>query len=152
MNRMWIIMLGFVLSAPGVGHCITCEECREMDQQRNKARTEMSRKEEDLEKALTRRDARRISQIRIEMTELRKKMLALAGKSDECEIACNPYIVKETQCSKLKSEIVALDSDEQVEASIREKVDELYKKLLECNQELKKLKKPESEKSKKPTR
>jgi len=152
LNRIWTVLLILFLCAPGAGHCMTCDECSEMDRRRSQAQVEMSRKEQDLEKALKTRHLARIAQIRGEITELRKTLLSMADKVDECAMACHPYTVQEAQCTKLKEEILALDTDDQTEASTRAKIDDLYKRLLECNNDLKKLKKPKPIPTKKPTK
>lgn len=120
---------------------VTCDECREFDKERARTQLELSRKERQMENAFKKKEFREVTQIREEITELRRSLLKLKSKEDECKIACRPDMVKAAHCKKLVREIAELDKDELTTKEDREKIDEKYTELATCNRDLRKLRK-----------
>jgi len=111
-----------------------------MDKTRSQIQLDLARKDKELEAAVQKRDFRKITELRSGIVEIRRKVLNLITQSAKCKDACKPDVIKQTECHKLMEEIAGLESKEQAEDSEREKIDELYRKLLDCNEELKKIK------------
>ena len=132
-----------VVSASGSAYAlnVTCDECREFDKQRAHTQLDLSRKEREMEKAFKKREFRKVTEIREEITELRRTLLTLRSREPECKVACRPDVVKAASCKKLVREIVDLDKDELSTKEDRKKIDEKYSELEACNQELRKLRK-----------
>ncbi|MFH1117061.1 MAG: hypothetical protein V1792_24350 [Pseudomonadota bacterium] len=120
---------------------VTCDECRDFDKQRSRTQLDLSRKERQMEKAFKKKEFRQVTDLRSEITELRRKLLQLKSKEQECNVACRPDVVKAANCRKLVREIVELDKDELTTKEDRAKIDEKYNELETCNSELKQLQK-----------
>ncbi len=120
---------------------VTCDECRELDKERARTQLDLSRKERYMETAFKKKEFKRVTEIREEITELRRTLLKLRSKEPECKIACRPDVVKAATCKKLVREIFELDKDELTTKEDRQKIDEKYNELETCNRDLKELRK-----------
>lgn len=108
---MLLIAVGiFVLSGGDVSFAITCDECRELQKQRSDVQVELARKERELDRAVTRKDFRKISELRTDVNQLRSQLLNMGGRDAECSVACRPDVIKEAECLKLLEEIEGLES------------------------------------------
>ena len=134
-----LIAASLLLCAQGAG-AITCEECRELDKKRGLLAQEISQKDKDLTAAFDKKQFKKVSQIRNEVTALRKKYLEFKGGEDDCKKACRPDAIKNAECRQIMADIVRLEDSEDVNT---EKVDSLYKDLYKCKKELEQLKKGE---------
>ena len=119
---------------------MTCEECQERDKKKSLVQQELAQKDKELDTAFKKRQFQKVTQIRKEVTALRKKLLEFKGGEEECKKACRPQVVKEAQCRKLINDIVKLEESSEVDT---EKVDALYRDLAKCHRDLKQLKKSE---------
>ena len=124
----------------GNAHCITCDECRELDKNKAQLQTELTRKEKELERYLQRRDVRLLTETRKQVNDLRRNLINSGRHENECRAACKPDVLKEAECQKLMEEIVRLESQEPQEQNETAKIDSLYLDLSRCNQDLRKLK------------
>jgi len=120
---------------------VTCDECRKLDKERARAQLDLSRKERHMEKAFKKKEFRRVTELREEMTELRRTLLKFKGKGLVCKCACRPDVVKAAVCKTLVREIVALDKEGLTAKADREKIDEKYAELAMCNREMRELRK-----------
>jgi hypothetical protein len=134
-----LITASLLLCAQGAG-AITCEECREMDKKRSLLAQEISQKDKDLTAAFDKKQFKKVTQMRSEVTALRKKYLEFKGSEEECKKACRPDAIKNGECRKIMVDIVKLEDAEEVNT---EKVDSLYRDLYKCKKELEQLKKGE---------
>ena len=119
----------------------TCDQCREFDKKRAHSQMELARSERQLEKAFKKKQFRSVTQIRAKITEIRRTLLTLKSREPDCKIACRPDVVKNAYCRKIITELVRLDKDQLVDKEDREKIDERYRDLADCNRDLKKLRK-----------
>lgn len=134
-----LIAASLLLCAQGAG-AITCEECREIDKKRSLLAQEISQKDKDLTKAFDKKQFKKVTQIRNEVTALRKKLMEFKGSEEDCKKACRPDAIKYAECRQIMADIVRLEDSEEVNT---EKVDSLYKDLYKCKKELEQLKKSE---------
>jgi len=136
----WVIVgvLGLLCGQALAG--MTCEECQERDKKKSLVQQELTQKDKDLDAAFKKRQFQKVTQIRKEVTALRKKLLEFKGDEEECKKACRPEIVKEAQCRKIMNDIVKLEDSSDTDT---EKVDSLYRDLAKCHRELEQLKKRE---------
>lgn len=125
--------------AAGNCHPITCDECREIEKNRSQVQMDLSRKEKELDRHLQRRAVREVTEIRKQINELRRSLMGLKAKEDECKSACRPDVLKEQECHKLMEQIAGLESQEAGSQSEIQKIDALYVEFSKCRQELKKL-------------
>jgi len=130
------------------GNClsITCDECREIERNRAQVQMDLSRKEKDLDRHLQRRDVRQVTEIRKQINELRRTLMGVKAKEDECKTACRPDVLKDQECHKLMEQIAGMESQEAASQSETRKIDALYGELSKCNQELKKLREASTQK------
>jgi len=119
---------------------VTCEECQERDKKKSLVQQELSQKDKDLDAAFKKRQFQKVTQIRNEVTALRKKLLEFRGDEEECKKACRPEVVKEAQCRQIMNDIVKLEDSNEADT---EKVDSLYRELAKCHRDLEQLKKSE---------
>lgn len=117
---------------------ITCEECQELDKKKSLVQQQLTQKDKELTAAFEKRQFQKVTQVRQEVTALRKKLLDFKGDEDECKKACRPDVVKNLQCRKIMNDIIKLEESQEADA---EKVDSLYRDLSKCNRELEQLKK-----------
>jgi len=111
----------------------------EADKEKSHIQLDLAKKDRDLEKAFKKKDFRVVSELRKEINELRRKLLTLKGKEEDCKLACRPDVVKEAECGKIVEQIAKMEADDAPEKGDPAKIDALYKDLSLCNQELKKL-------------
>jgi predicted RNase H-like nuclease (RuvC/YqgF family) len=135
------IVAALLLYSAGAAHCVTCDECQELEKNRGVTQQELTQKEKDLETAFKRKEFQKVTEIRNQITDLRKKLMEMQDKSKDCKNACKPDVIKEAQCRKLLSEINTLESTPSGTEAGTEKLDGLYRDLRKCNQELQELKK-----------
>jgi len=119
---------------------ITCDECQDLDKKRSLVQQELTQKDKDLDAAFKKRQFQKVTQIRNDVTALRKKLLEFKSSEDDCKKACRPEVVKDSQCRKIMTDIAKLEDSQEVDTS---KVDSLYRDLSKCRRELEKLKKGE---------
>lgn len=120
--------------------CMTCDECREIERNKAQVQTELSRKEKDLERHLQRRDVRLLSESRKQINDLRRNLMGLRSRDEECKSACKPDVLKESECRSLMEQIVGLESQGAEAQPETAKIDSLYLDLSRCYKDLKKLK------------
>jgi len=136
-----LVVLLSILSCGGsvFAKKLTCEECREFDREKSRIQLEMTKKEHDMERSFKKKEFRKVTELREEINELRRRYLTLKGKEPECKIACRPDVVKEAECNKIIAELAEMDKDDTVPEEEMKKIDQRYKELAVCNRELKKL-------------
>jgi hypothetical protein len=122
--------------------CITCDECKEIEKNKARVQMDLSHKEKDLERYLQRRDVRLLTETRKQVNDLRKNVMGLQRRDNECKAACKPDILKEAECRRLMEQIVNLESQGPEAQSETGQIDSLYLDLSRCHQDLKKLKEP----------
>jgi len=161
------IMVGaLTIFVAGQVGAVTCEECREIEKNKQRIQEDVTAKDKDLSTAFEKKEFKKVGEIRSKVTELRKKLLELRSKDDECKEACKPDVVKAAECTKIRDEIIKLEdpskseekpgekSEEKSEVKAQEKpeqksedqiakIDGLYRDLQRCNKELRELKKTE---------
>jgi hypothetical protein len=165
-NTLFIIIGALTILAVGQVRAVTCEECKEIDKNKQQIQEEVNSKEKDLSAAFEKKEFKKVREIRTKITELRKKMLELRSKDEECREACRPDVVKTAECSKIRDEIIKLEDalesankpaekseekpEEKAQAKQEQKpddqiakIDGLYRDLQRCNKELRQLKKTE---------
>ncbi len=128
---------------------VTCDECQQMEKSRVEIQQEITSKDKELTAAFEKKEFQKVRDIRTKVTELRRKLLDLRSKDEECKQACRPDVMKAAECDKIREEILKLESDdsksdEKAEQNSEEqvsKIDGLYRDLQRCNKELTKLKK-----------
>lgn len=136
----WVIVGVLGLFCAQALAAMTCEECQERDKKRSLVQQELTQKDKDLDAAFKKRQFHKVTQIRKEVTALRKKLLEFRGDEEECKKACRPEVVKEAQCRKLINDIIKLEDSSEVDTA---KVDSLYRDLAKCHRDLEQLKKSE---------
>jgi hypothetical protein len=157
-NTILIIVGALMIFTVGQVRAVTCEECREIEKNRQQIQEDVNSKEKDLNAAFEKKEFKKVREIRLSITELRKKIIELRSKDEECRNACRPDVVKAAECSKIREEIIKLEdsskpdekpaeksegkSEAKSEAEIA-KIDGLYRDLQRCNKELRQLKKTE---------
>ncbi len=122
----------------GIAQAITCDECREIEKNRASLEREISHRETSLKAAFDKKKFHEVTQIQKQIVDLRKSLIELQKKDVGCKDACQPDLVKETECNRIRSEIVKLEQDPAADV---EKVDTLYRDLANCNKDLAQLKK-----------
>jgi hypothetical protein len=163
-NTILIIAGALIIFIVGQVRAVTCEECREIEKDRQRIQEDVNSKEKDLNTAFEKKEFKKVREIRLSITELRKKMLELRSKDEECRNACRPDVVKAAECSKIREEIIKLENPSESEEKPKEKseekpetkpqekqeqkseaeiakIDGLYRDLQRCNKELRVLKK-----------
>lgn len=120
---------------------VTCKECRTIDTESARVQMDISRNERHMENAYRKKEFRKVTELREQVTELRRTLLKLKGKAGVCRCACRPDVVKALTCKKLVREIAELEKDERASQGDREKLDEKYTELALCNRDLEKLRK-----------
>ncbi len=118
----------------------TCEECQELDKIKAVAQQQLTEKEKALEAEFKKKAFQKVTEIRSDINNLRKKLMELEDKSKGCQDACKPDVIKNLECQKLRSEINALETAPSGHEADAKKVDELYRDLRRCNKELRELK------------
>jgi hypothetical protein len=118
---------------------VTCDECQELDKNKAVTQQELNQKEKDLETSFKRKEFQKVTEIRTQITDLRKKLLEMQDKGKDCKDACKPEVIKEAQCRKLIGEINTLESAPSGTQKDTEKVDGLYRDLRQCNKDLQEL-------------
>ncbi len=121
-NSILMIVGALTIFTLGQARAVTCEECREIEKNKHQIQEEVDSKEKDLNAAFEKKEFRKVREIRTDITGLRKKMLELRSKDDDCKDACKPDVVKTAECSKIRDEIIKLEyppepADKSVEKS-----------------------------------
>jgi hypothetical protein len=147
-NTISIIAGSLVIFTAVQLSAMTCEECREIEKTKAETQLEITEKDKDLTTAFEKKEFLKVRDIRTKVIELRKKLLDLRAKDDECKQACRPDVVKAAECSKIREEIIKAEDESKPEEQPKEKSEEqiaktdaLYRDLQRCNKELKQLKK-----------
>jgi hypothetical protein len=122
---------------------VTCEECREMEKNKQEIQQDVTAKDKDLSTAFEKKEFKKVGEIRSKVTELRKKLLELRSKDDECKNACRPDVVKAAECSKIRDEIIRLEDSSKSEEKQGEKSEEKSAEKSEEKPEEKSAEKPE---------
>lgn len=136
---MFLACLALFTSVPAGAVSLTCDECREFDKKRAQTQMELARKERQLDKAFKKKEFRKVTGIREHITELRRKLLTLKSREPECKIACRPDVVKEAYCKKIIGDIVKMNESQLMTKEDRDKIDERYRDLADCNRDWEKL-------------
>jgi uncharacterized protein len=123
----------------GLAHSITCEECQEVEKKVKAAQKELSEKGKELKVAFDKEQYATVTEVRNRMTELRSKLLQLRKQTAQCRDACKPEVVKAAECRKIKVTIGKLDSEGPQSADQIRRVDQLYRDLANCNDELRRM-------------
>lgn len=131
-----------LLTAAASAFAVTCEECQEMEKKKESGQLELAQKDKEISAAFEKKQFQKVTQIRAEITALRKKVLQMRSQDEECKKACLPEVVKDLECRKIETELLKLDSDD--ETADTAKIDGLYRDLSKCRREVEQLKKPES--------
>jgi predicted RNase H-like nuclease (RuvC/YqgF family) len=134
-----IVFAACMVAWVGTAQAITCEECKEIEKNRASVESEISHKETSLKAAFEKKKFHEVTEIQKQIVDLRKSLIELQKKDVGCKDACRPDLVKETECNRLKSQIVKLEEDSPADV---EKVDALYRDLATCNKDLARLRKP----------
>lgn len=134
----WVVA-ALLLSGTEVARSITCDECQELDKNKVVTQQQLNQKEKELESWFKKKAFQKVTEVRNEITDLRKKMMEFDDKQKNCRDACKPEVIKEAECRKLRNEINTLESAPSEENSTTEKVDALYRDLRRCNKELEEL-------------
>jgi hypothetical protein len=133
-----IILTACMVALSGSAQAITCDECRDIDRNRVSLERDIAQKESALQTAFDKKKFHEVTEIRKQVLDLRKNLIELQKKDVGCKDACRPDVVKETECIRIRSQIIKLEEDPQAEV---EKVDALYRELANCNKDLAQLKK-----------
>jgi predicted RNase H-like nuclease (RuvC/YqgF family) len=133
------IVVALLLCVTGAARCITCDECQELEKNKGVNQQELTQKEKDLETSFKRKEFQKVTEIRNQITDLRKKLMEIEDKSKGCKDACKPDVIKEAQCRKLRNEINTLESTPSGTEKDTEKLDGLYRDLRKCNKDLQEL-------------
>jgi hypothetical protein len=120
---------------------VTCEECQALEKQKDTSQQELAQKDKEISVAFEKKQFQKVTQIRNEITALRKKILQMRNQDEECKKACLPEVVKGLECKKLEAELIKLDTDDSTDDAA--KIDGLYRDLSRCKREVEKLKKAE---------
>lgn len=131
-----LALVSLPLIGPVPVAALTCAECREIEKNRRAYSEELEQKGLELKAAFDKRAYDKVTQINLRLSELRKQLSELSAYGDACEKACKPETVKAEECRSLKIEIGKLESEGGQSADHVKRIDELYKNLLRCNQEL----------------
>jgi predicted RNase H-like nuclease (RuvC/YqgF family) len=134
-----IMLFAFIVAWAGVVQAITCEECKEMERNRASLESQITQKDNALKAAFDKKQFQEVTEIRRQVLELRRSLIELQKKDVGCKDACRPDAMKDSECSRLRSEIIKLEDDP---ASPVDKVDALYRNLANCNKDLADIKKP----------
>ncbi|MGO9116202.1 MAG: hypothetical protein ACLQPD_01175 [Desulfomonilaceae bacterium] len=147
-NTISITVGSLVIFTAAQLSAMTCEECREIEKTKAETQQEITAKDKDLTTAFEKKEFLKVRDIRNKVTELRKKLLDLRAKDEECRQACRPDVIKAAECSKIREEIIKLEDESKPEEEPKEKseeqiakIDALYRDLQRCNKELKEFKK-----------
>lgn len=136
-----VIVWALVFCSAGVARSITCDECQEIEKNKAVTQQDLTQKEKDLETAFKKKEFQKVTEIRNQITDLRKKLIDFMDKGKDCKAACKPEVIKEAECKKLRGEINTMESASSNTEADAEKVDALYRDLRKCNKELQELKK-----------
>lgn len=123
-NTILIIFGVLMIFAVGQVRAVTCEECREIDKNKQQIQEDVNSKEKDLNAAFEKKEFKKVREIRLKIIELRKKMLELRTKDEECRDACRPDVVKTAECSKIREEIIKLEYPSESEDKSGEKAED----------------------------
>jgi len=110
-----------------------------METNRRAFSKEITDKSDELKSAFDKSQFTRVKELRARIDELRQKLLDLRKGAHECAEACKPDVVKREECQSLRLQIQKMESDSPDSEEHLKQVDQLYKDLLECNKELKRL-------------
>ncbi len=135
----WIIVSAFVFFAAGAAYALTCDECKDIQKNKQNIQMELAQKDADLNAAFKQKNFQVVGEIRNRMLELRKKMIELRMADEKCEEACKADVVRASECRKLMDEILRVESVGN--AADEQKIDSLYREFQSCNKDLEKLKK-----------
>jgi multidrug resistance efflux pump len=128
-------LLLFLLAASAFP--MTCDECKNLDKKIALTNQEMATLHAQLQSAYSKNDFSKANRTQKRLAELSRKLVKLQGsKNANCQDACDPEVVKKTECGQLLSEIADMEADAQSAEANREKIDKKYEALLECHREL----------------
>ncbi len=130
-----VVVVGLILVMPWPVFSITYERCQEIEKEKVQVRKEIAEGEEEMKSAFRQRQYDKVKALRNSITELRKRLVELRKTDTDCREASKPEEVKKSECEKIKRELLALDTDEQQSEEQIKKIDELYRRLLRCNEE-----------------
>lgn len=137
LKALGAVVIGLVMALAPVlnDQCfgITCSECLEIDRQENLIQTELNKLTKDLKEAFNNSRFNKVTQIRGQVNGLRKKLLELKRRGQDCSTACRPEEIKSAECHNLKLKIRDLEASPDSDDAT---VDRLYRDLVRCNNEL----------------
>ena len=122
-----------IVVCAGLAQAITCDECKEIDRKLSSLETQLARKETALKEASDKKRYSEVTEIHRQVVNLRREVVDLKKQNLGCKDACRPDVVKATECTRLRSQIMKMEEDA---ASPVDKIDELYRDLASCNKEL----------------
>ncbi|MEJ2717867.1 MAG: hypothetical protein P8182_12115 [Deltaproteobacteria bacterium] len=132
-------MVAISVMVVGLAHSLTCEECQKIEKDVKAAQKELSEKANELKAAFDNKQYATVTEVRNRMNELRLKLLELRKQTAPCRDACKPDVVKAAECRKIEVEIGKLDSEGSQSADRIKQVDDLYRDLARCHDELRRL-------------
>jgi hypothetical protein len=119
---------------------ITCDECQEIGSQKAAIQQEIAQKEQEIKAAFEQKKYQAVGDINKLVTDLRRNFSDLQKKEPGCKDACKPDVVKESECNRLRAEILKLEEPSSEEAP-GEQLDTLYRDLSKCHKDLAQMKK-----------
>jgi hypothetical protein len=134
-----ILTASLVLAVAAPIFAVTCEECQEMEKKKDAGQQELAQKDKEISVAFEKKQFQKVTQIRSDITALRRKLLQMRSQDEDCKKACLPEAVKDLECKKLEAELLKLDSEDSTADT--EKIDALYRDLSRCKREMEQLKK-----------
>jgi len=134
-----IAAVALLLAISASAFAVTCEECQEIEKKKEAGQQELTQKDKEISAAFEKKQFQKVTQIRSEITLLRRKLLQMRSQDEECKKACLPEVVKDLECKKLQAELLKLDSDDSTADTV--KIDGLYRDLAQCKREMERLKK-----------
>jgi hypothetical protein len=137
------VVVGALFFLTAVPVCaMTCDECNELDKNIESTNQEMATQEAELQRAFAKKEFAKANQAEKRIAALSKKLVELdKSKNDNCKDACKPEVIKKAECVKLLSAIAEMEADASSAEANKEQIDEKYKALLHCHQELQQLSK-----------
>jgi hypothetical protein len=129
----------FVLLGCSAAFSISCDECQDIIKEIRTIDEDVKTRRKDLDEANKNKEYKKVVEINEEITRLRRKIVDLQRTSDPCREACTPERIQFDKCNKIKLTIVEMESASSGRGEENKKIDELYRSLLECNKELRRL-------------
>ncbi len=133
-----ITAIAFTLGAAPV-FAITCRECQNLEQEKRALQQELDELRQVINTAFQQKKYKDVKATNKRINEIRRKLMDIREFDDQCRDACRPDVVKRDECTRLKKEILSLESSGAISEEQIAKVDKLYLDLRRCNRELREL-------------